>query len=142
MPSSLTADDDPSNDAVLWGVAIGEEGIKKYPVLLAENFLDFKQLRQFNAGNTEPSVQALVDPLDGLTGAFQTCCKRVCALRVSLPQNKTRAREPPQVRMHCVAQSKCCREALTYTCHSRDITRYAEYGPHQPDLPEVVENLD
>ena len=105
MPSSLTADDDPSNDAVLWGVAIGEEGIKKYPVLLAENFLDFKQLRQFNAGNTEPSVQALVDPLDGLTGAFQTCCKRVCALRVSLPQNKTRAREPPQVRMHCVAQS-------------------------------------
>ena len=113
VPSSLTADDDPSNDAVLWGVAIGEEGIKKYPVLLEANFLDFKQLRQFNAGNEEPSVQALVDLLDCLTGAFKliaiarNVCVNVCA---SLPQNKTRARarEPPQVRMHCIAHHHPC----------------------------------
>ena len=79
VPSSLTADDDPSNDAVLWGVAIGEEGIKKYPVLLEANFLDFKQLRQFNAGNEEPSVQALVDLLDCLTGAFKLIAiSRMC----------------------------------------------------------------
>lgn len=63
--------DDPTNRLVIKSVVVGAEGKMRYDDLRAENFLDYKQLRDFNAGKNEPDVKALVD-IEISAGASQS----------------------------------------------------------------------